>query len=360
MDMDQNALLYYQSARALKFYSAKLEYISGFVIKLSKNLFFFRGGDTPFNCGSSIGIANNKYCMNKILEHSGFPVPRATIISKDSFISKNLDLLIKNLNFPLVIKPTSGTVGGLDVLCNIGDIMELKTYLEEKFQKYPFLSVEEFHPNLNAYRVLVFYNKVIGVIQRIPARIVGDGILSIKELIAINNTHREKIQATYLLGLIEVDAEVNIRLKELNMTLDTIPRENETVTLCYTCNDLRGGTVESLGKRICKENARLLCKAANALNLNLVGFDVLSEDILIPFSESRGVIIEANHHPDITFHENPMSGPPVRVSKIMLRRLIWKHPVAYVMGLYQGNNHRFYFRFSLLILVVIAYKLLVI
>lgn len=355
--MDRNAQLYYQSAVDLKFQALPLRDISGFFIKLHKKILFFRGGETPFNCGSSIEVASNKYCMNKLLDQAGFPVPRSKTIARDKFEKGDLKALINDLQFPLVIKPTHGTANGQDVLCNIANIEELKTQLEKKFQKYPFLTIEAFHPHLNQYRVLVFYNRVIGVVQRFPASIVGDGIHSIRALIDLKNADREKIKAIYALGPILVDEECHSRLKELKMSLDTIPKEKETVVLCYTSNDSRGGTIESLGKKINKENAQLLCRAARTLGLNFVGFDVLCEDILIPIEKSHGVILEANHNPDIALHEDPMFGPPKRVSKIMMRRLLWTHPFAYLKGLYQSGRRAFYFRVSLFILMLMIGKL---
>ena len=354
--MDKSALLYYQSACALKLPASIIKQIGGFEIKLGKARYFFRGGETPFNCGSSISVASNKYCMNKILEASGFPVPKADAIHKDEFKKKNTSHLIKKLKFPLVVKPMQGTACGLDVLCNVTNLDQLHAYMKKSYREHAFLSVEEFHPGLNSYRVLIFCNRVIGVVQRFSARVTGDGIHSINELIALENIVRETFKSTVSLGPIKVDEEYHIRLKELGMTLDTIPADKETVVLCYTCNSTRGGTMKSLANKICLENARLLCRAAKALNLNFVGFDIQCEDILIPIEKSRGVIIEANHNPDISIHENPMTGIRNRVSKKILFRLILRHPIAYLMGLCQTGNYILYIRSLLIASVFIVWK----
>ena len=358
IDMDKNGLLYYQSARALKLPASILEPITGMVIHLGKRTFYFRSCETPFNGGSSIGIADNKYCTNKILEASGFPVPKAVAFSKDVFEKEQTESLIANLNFPLVVKPMQGTSLGDDVLCNISSIDQLKLYMGKCYQKYNFLSIEEFYPNLNSYRVLVFYQKVIGVVQRFSARVVGDGTHTIKELVELQNIAREKLKNRVKLGPIKIDEETMIRLNELSLTVDSIPNHNETVVLCYTCNSTRGGTTKSLGKKINKDNARLLCQAASVLGLNFVGFDVVCEDILIPISKSRGVIIEANHNPAVSIHETPLSGPRSNVTKIVLRKLIRQHPISYLIALYRDPSMRLYVHLSLLVLVVIGCRLI--
>ena len=353
--MDKNALLYYQSASALKLPAALIKQICGFEIKLGKTRYFFRGGETPFNCGSSISVTSNKYCMNKILEAAGFPVPKANAFHQDEFEADNIECLIKQLNFPLVVKPMQGTALGRDVLCNITNIDQLNAYMKKCYLTHSFLSVEEFHPGLNSYRVLIFHNQVIGVVQRFSARVTGDGIHSINALITLENKVRETYKDTVSLGPIKVDEEYLIRLNELGMTLDTIPQDKETIVLCYTCNSTRGGTMKSLGKKICIENASLLCRAAKALNLNMVGFDIQCEDILIPIEKSRGVIIEANHNPDITIHENPMTGIRNRVSKKILMRLILRHPIAYLVGMRQTRRHFFYIKSMLILSIFIAW-----
>ena len=354
--MDKNALLYYQSASALKMPLTLAEHMSGFVINLGKRLYFFRGGETPFNCGSSISVTANKYCMNKTLEAAGFPMPKAEAVRKDQFNDEQIDHVLKSVCFPLVVKPMKNTCLGVDVLCNITAIDQLKKYMNQCYERHDFLSLEEFHAGLHCYRVLVFYNKVIGVVQRFPPMVVGDGIHSISALINLQNSDRLQLKDRVSLGLIQVDEECNIRLKELNLSLDTIPKNNETIVLGYTCETSRGGTELSLGKKIASANARLFCKAARALNLNLVGFDVVCEDILVPLEQSRGVIIEANHNPDITIHENPMSGTPSLVSKKMMRRLIYRHPLAYLLGLYQGMRGAIYFKSIAVVSLFLAFK----
>lgn len=356
--MDKNDFLYYQSALALKLPAKLIAEIDGFRIKMGKHRLYFRGGITPFNNISSSCIAINKYCMNKLLESSGLPIPRAIAFHRKKFNEESLESLIKNLSFPLVVKPMKNTALGKDVLCNIDNMDQLNDYMKKCFQDHDFLSVEEFHPQLNAYRVLVYFNKVIGVVQRYPACVVGDGIHSIKELIEIHNVEREKFNAKVSLGPIKVDEEYQIRLNELQMTLDTIPKDKERVVLCYTCNSTRGGTMESLGAKICVENARLMCQAAKVLNLNIVGFDVLCEDINIPIVKSRGVIIEANCNPDITIHENPMYGTPNQVSKKILRRLIFRYPLTYLLGFYRYKQVRVCIKFSTLLLFILMAKYL--
>lgn len=332
MEMDKNAALFHQSAIELKMPITRLEKeIAAFKITLGKHIFFFRGGDTPYNCSSASHIARNKYCVNKLLERDGIPVPKATAIVDWEYSTETLAKKISELSFPLVAKPTQYSYEGKGVLCNINNIDQLKNYLSQAFnENTSVISIEEFHANLKCYRILVFFGKVIGIVERIPATLIGDGNSSLEQLIVQQNIEREQLIASIPLPPIQIDQEIEIRLKELAIDLTYIPQKNESIQLCYTANASRGGTMHSYpGSYICPENAALAIKAAKILNLNNVGFDIVCQDIMKPMTEGNGVFIEANDNPDLLIHERATDGISNRVSKIMIGKLIKKHPFLY-------------------------------
>ena len=325
--MNRTLFLYLQAAKALNLPMEYRDEFDGVSLILAGKTYYFRHGYTPFNAGATDNIALNKYSINHLLNKAGFPVPLATAVSIKDRV--NGVWTLPKLNYPIVAKPTAGTSCGLDVFCNIKNEQTLIEYLNKVAEKHQFISLETFEQNLISYRVLVFFNKVIAVTRRDPACVIGDGKHSISELIDIENEKRDKI-TTVTLDQIKVDREYETKLKEMNITLDYIPRNYQKIILCYTCNSTRGGTMTSLGKSICRANAKLACKAAKLLELNLVGFDIICEDIMITIKKSRGFIIEANSNPDLTIHESPLAGPCVQVTKIFLQNLIKKHPIAYV------------------------------
>ena len=190
--------------------------------------------------------------------------------------------------------------------------------------------------------MLVLKNQIIGVIQRFPAHVIGDGIHNIEQLIEKTNHQRQTISDT--LGPITVDEECQIRLNELGIELTHIPNKDQSITLGYTSNATRGGTYKSLPTKVCMQNHTLFIRAASELNLDLVGFDVQCADINEPLELSRGVIIEANDGPSVRIHEYPMEGPPSRVSKKILRTLIYRHPFSYLYTLYKNKRTALYIR----------------
>ncbi len=354
--MTKNAQCYYNSAKKLLIPVEVLPEIQGFRIVLGKKKYYFCGSTPPINLSSSMVLTRNKYSMNKILERGGFLVPKSICFYHSEFIEGLLAEKIAELTFPLVAKPQIGRLGD-DVLCNIKTFEQLQNYMDKNCSTYEEITIEEFHGNLNAYRVLIFNNKVLDVIARYPAHVIGDGQHNLKELIFISNKKRQAINE--MLAPIVVDEECLIRLDELGIDLNYIPKTDENLSLAYTCNASRGGTYKSIGKSIAKENRNFLIRAAKELNLNLVGFDVQCADINQPFTDPD-VIIEANDAPSVRIHEFPMEGPAVLVSKKIIRSLIFRHPLSYLYALYKNPGSALYLKtMTLAIFFALAYLALI-
>ncbi|RAP37035.1 UDP-N-acetylmuramyl peptide synthase [Legionella quinlivanii] len=307
------------------------EEIDGFEVVLGKHHYHFSYNESPFNNSCSARIAINKFYTNTLLESAGIPVPKAAYLNLEDFENNLLNERIADLNFPLVVKPLTGSLG-MDVLCNIQSLEELTRHLLRIFSLHHHLLIEEFHGNLKSYRVLVFNKEVIGVVLCRPANVIGNGSLTIKELIDAANIERQALDNPDL-GPITADEECMIRLKERGISLDYIPPKDERIVLAYTSNGTRGGSYESLGKEISRENRQLMIQVAEQLNLQLTGIDVECEDINQPIVETGGVIIEVNHRPDVRIHELPNAGHPQPVSKTIMRSFMYRHPFSYLRNL---------------------------
>lgn len=356
--MNKNTQCYYQNALQLHLIAEYDPYLDLLIILLGKKRYCFFRSVSPLNSYSSAHIAKNKYITYTILKNLGFLVPETRIFDEDSFQKRELVNVIEGLSFPLVIKPLEGALGE-NVLCNIKNMEQLQQYIPSLFLKCNSILIQEFHGNLQSYRVLVLKNKVIGVVLRQPAHVIGDGQHNLQELIDLTNIQRQKISDA--LGPIQVDIECEIRLLEQGIDLNYIPSNGQRVSLGYTSNATRGGTYISLGKQICKENKRLFIKAAKALNLELVGFDVECTDINIPIENSEGVIIEANHGPSVRIHEHAIAGIKTPVCKKVLRKLIYQHPFSYLYTLIKKASSSLYVRScGILICFVLSLYLLTI
>jgi len=342
--MDRNMRLFYQAAQQLGLmvkYHADIAYLS---IILGKKNYYFHRTITPLNKGASIFIAKNKYKLNKILEASGFPVPKAVAFTANDYEEQSLSDLIQGLRFPLVAKPMTDSGRGTEVLCNIKNINTLSDHIERMIQNHSCIQVEEFHQHFKEYRILVLKKRVIGVVERFGASVIGDGKHSIEELIAKSNEQRAQLSLTLTISPLIVDEEYMDCLAEQNLTLQSIPDLGEKIRLCYTVNTGRGGEIYSHGKQIHPLNVEYLCRAAKTIGLTYVGLDVICEDINLPFNQTNWVIIEANFNPDLTIHEIPNRGKKAKVINKLLLQLIYRHPFSYVYHLCMHSRWSIYIK----------------
>ncbi len=302
--------------------------LAAFFVEFGKQRVYFQGGDVPLNNVSAVNISANKYIANQVLSKEGIPVPKAKAYTREEFHDGKIDLA--ELRFPVVIKPNWGTGYGTGVICNIPNAVELNTLLSKWYEKYSWISIEEYQANLKSFRVLVFNGEVIALMERIPAHVIGDGKSTILELIEAENKKREEPNLKMPFGKIIMTEETDLMFREQNICPTDIPAANLKIPIRITCNAAVGGTVKGLGSTaICKENADLAIRAAKVLNLKLVGLDFLCEDLQVPIDKSGGCIIEANHCPDISAHEYSPEGIPSFPSKDVIKYLIQKHRWSY-------------------------------
>lgn len=349
--MDRNVTLFHQGALDLHLPCTYIPEPGVLRVELGGKHYYFVYSISPLNQGASVYLSQHKYALNKLLKRAGFPVPNATAFNKDKWSHHPLEQLVKRLSFPLVAKPMIDTVRGRDVLCNIKDIQMLSNYLNTFFEKYRYVQIEEFHANLKEYRVLVLKNRVIGVIERVAAHLVGDGKHSIEELIALRNEERIRLSKTLTISPLKFDIEHQNCLQEQGLSLQSVVPEGHKIRLGYTVNTGRGGDIFSLGKKIHPVNAKHLCDAAQAIGLNYVGFDVLCEHIDTPFKPGKWVIIEANYCADTTLHEIPNHGVRAVVIKKILKQLIYRHPLSYFYHVCIRSRLSIYFKSGMITLL---------
>lgn len=346
--MDPNSKIYYNSATKLNLPVEECKELEGFILKLGSNNYYFYNKITPYNYTSSTTVSTDKFAMNAILKAANIPVPKARKIDSYSFTYDLLLATVSDLKFPLVVKPTLYTSFGQDVICNIRN-MPLLFQQCEKLRKYhSLLSIEEYHGNLQDYRVLVFKNKIIAVTERFPSAVTGNGTDTIEELIKIENIKRSKL--VDFLKPIQMDFEFEQSLLTQKLTKDSIPEKGRKIVLGYVCNCSRGGTIKYRSTKMCNENKKLFLKVANILNLELTGIDVACKSLDEPIIGTNGIIIEANPCPSVRIHNE-------NVTILIMKSFIYKHPIDYLVHLLTSKGLLSYI--VILIVMVIAASVLI-
>ena len=260
---------------------------------------------TPLTNTTSTTIAKRKNLTNMVLSDFGVSVPKQVPL-----LTKQEALDFFNEYKDIVIKP-SQQLGGKGVTLlprDKGQVIKAYKYaLKESKAKSDYKVIgEEFIEGEN-YRLLVLGDKVIGIVRRKSAYVIGNGKDSIKKLIESKNIERKK----NILKPITIDNEVKQRLQNLNISLNHIPKVNEEVILRYNCNLSTGGTTQECSKQTHQYYKDLAVKAVKAIGTQFGGVDIITPDITKPV---KCAVNEINYNPGLRVHYKVDEGEAVKVA----------------------------------------------
>jgi cyanophycin synthetase len=261
---------------------------------------------TPLTNSPSSTIAKRKHLTNLVLAEAGLPVPKQVSLNSPVDAIKFFD----NYNKKIVIKPAQ-QLGGIGITLlpdSEQDVINAFNIASEKNRSKSSTKVlgEEFLEGEN-YRLLVVGNQVVGAVRRKAAHIVGDGKHTIQELINMTNTEREED----ILKPIKIDNEVKLRLKELDMTLDSIPKMQQKIRLRYSCNLTAGGTTQECMEEVNQYYKDLATRAIKAIGMEFGGVDIITPDIS---KRVKCGINEINYNPGLRLHYKVTQGEVVKVA----------------------------------------------
>jgi cyanophycin synthetase len=255
---------------------------------------------------------NHKRITSNLLSAAQIKVPKGYRIKKNHS-GDYLKETFKDLTKPLVVKPSDGTWGeNITVgISNYDKYLEaVKLAASYSSKKNSSIVVEEMFDGIE-YRILASNKKVIGILNRIPAHVFGDGKSSIKQLIKEENKNpirSVKGGATSHL-YIRIDQKLKDYLKEQNLSLESVPKLGEQIYLRRVSNVSQGGSaidVTDLAHPSVKEIAVAAVKAIPGLSW--AGVDFMTTDITAPQTKDSYVIIEINDSPGFDIHDYPYKG----------------------------------------------------
>lgn len=257
----------------------------------------------------AVDIACNKELTKKMLEDAAIPVPSGSLVVDE----EGLDLAIRKIGYPIVIKPLDGNHGkGASI--NVNDFETAVVGLTYAQQYSRKVIVEKYITGFD-FRVLVINHKMVAAARRVPAHVVGDGELNIQALIDKENTDpRRGYGHENVLTEIDVDKDTNELLEKLNYTLETVPQKGELVYLKSTANLSTGGTSIDVTDMIHPENVQMAERVSRIIGLDVCGIDIMAENLTQPLKESGGAILEVNAAPGFRMHLAPSEGLPRNVA----------------------------------------------
>lgn len=257
----------------------------------------------------AVDIACNKELTKKMLDDAAIPVPTGDLVSSE----EQLERIVEKIGYPVVLKPLDGNHGKGSSI-NVNDIETAKIGLAHA-QKYSKKVIVERYITGYDFRILVINHKMVAAARRVPAHVIGDGSLTIQELIDKENLDpRRGYGHENVLTEILVDKDTNELLEKLHYTLETIPQNGEIVYLKSTANLSTGGTSIDVTDLVHPENITLAERVSRIIGLDVCGIDIMAENLTQPLKESGGAILEVNAAPGFRMHLAPSEGLPRNVA----------------------------------------------
>lgn len=254
-------------------------------------------------------ICNNKDITKRLLREKNIPVPDGKRFGSADSDEEIIKYSLNNIGFPVVLKPATGSLGK-GVFVNIRDEVALKKYLVHVREElgYSNIIVEEYVEGEDL-RVFVAGNKVLGVVKRVPANIVGDGKQTIKELIEKKNLLR-KTNPFLANRQIKIDREIIDHLNASGHSIDSVLGKNEVLFLRSKGS---GGDPIDITDDIPESIKDLAVRAVKAIpHLYSCGVDIMFDRT--KGSQGKGVVIELNCRAHIGLHLFPLKGEARDVS----------------------------------------------
>jgi cyanophycin synthetase len=270
---------------------------------LGRNLRRIQATVTDRTSSIAVEIAQDKDETKRVLGNIGLPVPRGDVVRT----VEDAVELVEEIGFPVIVKPLDAS-HGRGISPRLDDVAALRQAFETAKQFGRRVVIEQFAEG-NDHRVLVVNGKVVACAERVPARVIGDGVRTVRALIEEENRDpRRGIGHTKILTCLPTDDLTQHYLSCIGKSLDTVPAMGEQVFLRQTANLSTGGTSIDRTEEMHPDNVTACEMAAAAVGLDIAGIDVMTQNISVPFRENGAVIIEVNAGPGIRMHTHPTEG----------------------------------------------------
>ena len=276
-----------------------------------KYLHYVQAATTDQTNVIAVELAQDKEETKERLERYGIPVPKGKVV----YTLKQANKAAQEVGGPLVVKPVNGRKGDA-VTLEVSTPQEMKVAFEAAKQFSSAVLIEEMLDGRN-YRVVVVGGRMIAASERLLPHVIGDGVSTIRELIATENRNPLRGDGHEKpLTKIKVDSDVINHLQHAGMSLDSVPKHGEHVTLSNRSNLSTGATAQDVTDLIHPTIARMCERAARLIGLDVCGVDLVIPDIATPVTS--GGIIELNASPGLRMHHYPSAGKPRDVGQAVV------------------------------------------
>lgn len=250
----------------------------------------------------SVKTAKNKKLTADRLNSLGFPGAQHVMVQSE----EQLLQAIQKIGFPLVIKPLDAEQGNgvsADLTSESDALIAFKG--AQKFSKK--ILVEK-HQVGFTHRLTLLNHRVIKVVKRVAGGVVGDGQHTIVELIELHqksDDYQRKVERRGK-SLLSLDDEAISLLMQNDLSPQSIPEPGQYIRLRRRDNINAGGRNESIAlNEIHPDNIQLVIDISKNFHFDIVGIDLIIEDITQSWLLRGATVCEINAQPQLGASQDP-------------------------------------------------------
>ena len=221
---------------------------------------------------------------------------------------------------PVVVKPQDGNQGK-GVAVNLVNREQVEAAYAIAAEISDEVLVERYISG-HDYRMLVIGNKLVAAARREPPQVLGDGVHSVRQLVAqVNSDPRRGKDHVTSLTRIDFDEIALAHLATQNLTAESIPAKGARVILRNNANLSTGGIATDVTDEVHPELAARVVAAAQMIGLDICGVDVICDNVRNPLEPQNGGIVEVNAAPGLRMHLQPSSGKGRAVGEAVIANM---------------------------------------
>lgn len=293
-------------------WTAELAYVGSphcFVRREDGTRLHVYGAVPPTTSYAAASLANDKYATYQVLKAAGMPQLECQIARDETPLEESVAFM--EAMGKIVVKPLDGAHGeGITVNVSSPEALRyaMQTARAERRSMNAVLLQQQYvHETIYDLRVLCINYHYYAATWRVPARVVGDGVRTIKELITSENASERRGKAYYA-----PLATIDLAMAEqyLGSGIDSIPTANEVVTVLGVANYGAGGEIVDVTDVLPSEIREIAQRAARICQLPVAGIDFMiaaQPTVDTTLEALDAVIIEVNKSPMLALHDEPIS-----------------------------------------------------
>ena len=252
---------------------------------------------------ASLDWMDDKAIIHKRFSATGIPVAMGGVARSKR---QAIEIFTKTPH-PVIIKPNIGSRSRHTTIHITTEADLVRAYRCAK-ELSPWVIVEQ-ELTGRVYRATVIGGSVVGVLRRDPAHVVGNGHLSIRTLVEIEN--KNPLRRGPIFHLLPVNTTSTKYLSKQGLDWNTIPKAGQYIELGDKASRGAGGSTADVTDSVHPDNMALFEKIGRVLDDPLVGIDFIIEDMSRSWKTQKNCgVIECNSMPFIDLHHYPLYGKP--------------------------------------------------